>query len=339
MDLSSRFPGKENKGRGQRGQSRPGSIQLPICDIDRGGDAPGRIAAEFRADCSSPGVPGEPPPAPMRQPPSPDTLVPLLGDSSAPSRRTVKAALLELGAEAIPALRRAADGPDPVLRARARQVLIELRRGRGMEQLRELLLDPEAPLEAGLLAIDEVLGVADPALDIAGQLDSWAASTVALLGEDRGSEQAGAALRQVLAGDAGLTGATNDFHNSLHVSLTRTVEDRRGLPLTLCAIYALVGRRAGLDAVLLPFPAHVLLLIRGETSQQILDPFSGGTPLTEAACLARLSALGLAPSARWFEPSPDAEVIARQLRNLAAAMRRHGRERDAVDVLALLEHA
>lgn len=275
----------------------------------------------------------------MQQPPSPDTLVPLLGDSSGPSRRTVKAALLELGSEAIPALRRAADGPDAVLRARARQVLIELRRRRGLEQLRELLLDPEASLEAGLMAIDEVLGAADPALDIAGQLDTWAKATSQRLEANPSAEQAGAALRQVLAGEAGLNGASNDFHNSLHVSLTRAVEDRCGLPLTVCAVYALVGRRAGLDVVLLPFPGQVLLLIRGESSQQILDPFGGGTSIEEATCLARLQQLGVAPSPRWFEPSSDAEMLTRQLRNLAVAMRRHGRDRDAAEILGLLEHA
>lgn len=275
----------------------------------------------------------------MPQPPSPETLVPLLGDSSVTSRRTVKAALLELGAAAIPALRRAADGPEPVLRARARQVLIELRRRRGLDQLRELLLDPGASLEPGLLAIDEVLGAADPALDIASTLDAWAAATRDRMGPSATAEEAGAALQQVLAGEAGLMGASNDFHNALHVSLTRAVEDRRGLPLTLCAIYALVGRRAGLEVALLPFPAQVLLLIRGESSQQILDPFGGGTQLTEAACVRRLNRLGVAPSPRWFEPATDAEMLTRQLRNLAAALRRHGRDRDAIEVMALLEHA
>ncbi len=275
----------------------------------------------------------------MPLPPSPETLVPLLGDSSVSSRRTVKAALLALGAAAIPALRRAADGPDPVLRARARQVLIELRRRRGLDQLRELLLDPDASLEPGLLAIDEVLGAADPALDIAGTLDTWAAATRDRMGPSATAEEAGAALQQVLAGEAGLIGASNDFHNALHVSLTRAVEDRRGLPLTLCAIYALVGRRAGLDVALLPFPAQVLLLILGESSQQILDPFGGGTRLSEAACVRRLNRLGVAPSPHWFEPASDAEMLTRQLRNLAAALRRHGRDRDAIEVMALLEHA
>lgn len=275
----------------------------------------------------------------MEQPPSADTLVPLLGDGSAVSRRTVKEALLTLGDGAIPALRHAADGPDAVLRARARQILIELRRRRGLQQLRELLVDPDASLEAGLLAIDEVLGAADPALDVAGQLDAWAAATRDRLDEGASAEAAGAALRQVLAVEAGLRGAANDFHNSLHVSLTRTVEDRRGLPLTLCAVYALVGRRAGMEIALLPFPAHVLLMVRGESSQQVLDPYSGGAPLDEAACLARLRQLGVAPSSHWFEPAPDAEMLTRQLRNLAAAMRRHGRNRDAVEIMALLEHA
>lgn len=275
----------------------------------------------------------------MESPPSPDTLVPLLAEASSTSRRQVKAALLGLGAEAIPALRRAADGDDAVLRARARQVLLELRRRRGLERLRHLLSDPAASLEEGLMAIDEVLGAADPARDVPGQLDGWARAVEARAAAGAPARAAAEALRHVLAGEEGFIGASDDFHNSTHVSLTRTVEDRRGLPLTLCAVYALVGRRAGLHADLLPFPGHVLLLVRGEDEEVILDPFGGARTLSEADCLSRLERLGLPPSPTWFEPSSDVVMVTRQLRNLVTSMHRHGRTRDARELVELLGEA
>ena len=275
----------------------------------------------------------------MPDPPSPLTLVPLLADGSATSRRTVKAALLDLGEAAIPALRAAADGPDPLLRARARQVLLEVRRRRGLARLEALLSDPGAGLEEGLLAIDEVLGASDPALDVAGQLDGWATLVRASLDTGTSAAAAGRALAQVLAGEARFTGAADDFHNSLHVSLTRTIEDRRGLPLTLCAVYALVGRRAGLHVDLLPFPGHVLVLVHGDDSQVILDAFGDGAVLDEAACLARLRRLGVPPSPAWFQPASDVVMITRQLRNLVTSMHRHGRSRAAEELVALLERA
>lgn len=268
---------------------------------------------------------------------SPDTLVSLLADDASTTRAAVKKALVGLGPNAIPALRRATDGDDPMLRARARQVLLDLRKARGHARLREVLAEDEVSLVDGLLAIDEVLGAHDPALDVLGQLDRWAARVRELTGDSRSSTAVAAALRSTLGAEAGFVGPERDFHNANHVSLTHTVETRRGLPLSLCAVYAMVARRAGYEASILPFPGQVLLHVRGDDERRILDPFVGGNEITEAACLARLCAMGAPPSREWLRPATDRAMVVRQLRNLVAAMDRHDRTREAVHLLRLLE--
>ncbi|MEM6673432.1 MAG: transglutaminase family protein [Planctomycetota bacterium] len=273
----------------------------------------------------------------MPETPSPETLVSLLTDEAPSTRAAVRRALVELGPRAIPALRRASDGNDAPLRARARQVLLEMRRARGEARLRSLLAEDTVPLEDGLLAIDEWIGAADPALDVPGQLAAWADSLRGDVGPDADVERLAAAIRALLGSEVGFDGAEVDFHNVDHVSLTRCIESARGLPLTLSAVYALVARRAGYIAALLPFPGHVLLHLGAGGARRILDPFTGGDAVDESTCQARLHAMGAPPGGRWLEPASDRSMIVRQVRNLGASMARHGRHRDAGDLAALVD--
>ncbi|MEM9380724.1 MAG: transglutaminase family protein [Planctomycetota bacterium] len=275
----------------------------------------------------------------MTQPTSPDALVSLLQDDTPATRTAVRRALARLGDRAVPALERAMDDGEPRLRARARQALLELRADRGLERLEALLKTPETPLEEGLFAIDDLLG-AEGVADARRRFDAWGAALSDALPTGSGPTDAADALRRLLGAEAGFVGPERDFHNVDHVSLGRTVASRRGLPLTLCAVYQSVARRAGVAAALVPFPGQVLLIVGDEAEQRrILDPFSGGTEISEAACLARLCAMGAPPSHEWLRPAADRAMLVRQVRNLRAAMERHGRSRDAARLARLIDEA
>lgn len=266
--------------------------------------------------------------------PAPDVLV---GRLASRDRRTVadtKAALVLGGEAALEAVERATAAEDPLLRARARQLLAEWLQRRGLARLDALLAGGSVDLFDGLFAIDEVLGYRrrDAVLEM---LDGWAAEVRRDAGGDPGG--AAAALRRVLGGRAGLRGAAADFHHADHVSVSHTALARQGLPLTLCALYAGVARRAGVEAGLLPFPGHVLLGVGPPGARVVLDPFAGGTRVPEEACVARLMALGAPPSPIWLEPASDRSMLLRQARNLAAALERHGRRGPSRAVMEIVE--
>ena len=170
----------------------------------------------------------------MTDPPTADALVSLLQDDAPTTRSAVRRALARMGERAVPALERARDGGEPRLRARARQALLELRADRGLQTLTDLLAAPATTLEEGLFASDGLLGA--EGTDAARRLiDEWGAALTQVLGSDPAADCASDDLRRILVAEAGLVGPDHDFHNVDHVSLTRTVASRRGLPLTLCA--------------------------------------------------------------------------------------------------------
>ena len=279
-------------------------------------------------------------------------LLELLTDESASTQKAALKALTSLGRDGIAALEEAASGPDAKLRARARRALQSISRKRGQGTLARLLAaEPKEPdpasatLIEGLLAIDDILGFREfdapgiPGCQAAAQIDSWAAE----LGQAEAWREgptlsAAGALRRVLADGAGLEGPKEDFHNLQHVSLSRTIITMTGLPLTLSAIYAAVARRNDLEAWLLPFPGQVLLALGPPSDRVILDPFHGGALLSRANCLQRLATMGAPRSPHWLAPADDRVMLERQTRNLATAMLRHGRDREAQVFARLVEN-
>ncbi len=289
----------------------------------------------------------DPEPQPEDPTSSIGALLDLLTDESKSTQKAAAKALTEMGAAGIRALEGAAQGDDPKLRGRARHALLAIARKRGQRTLTRLLEGPTgapaAETEAGsdvlidgLLAIDEILGFREFDSDDAqiclarAQIERWAEALDQADAWRQAPTLAGAgALRRVLSDTAGLAGPEQDFHNLQHVSLSRTIVTQTGLPLTLSAIYAAVARRNGLEAWLLPFPGQVLLGLGPPSDRVILDPFHGGALLSRSTCMARLQSMGAPPSPDWLSPATDQSMLARQTRNLAAAMLRHGREREA----------
>ncbi|WP_419190504.1 transglutaminase family protein [Saltatorellus ferox] len=288
-------------------------------------------------------------------------LISLLADESRSTQKAAVKALTEIGPAAEAALEWAAAGDEPRVRARARRVLAAMARDRGQRALRRILVDdggysseeapPEpGPLIEGLLAIDDILGFrrSGPSECTGGDAGAHAAGSGAASSEaerwivERAEElglaeawregptlAVAGALRRILAEREGLRGPEQDFHNLQHVSLTRTITNREGLPLTLSAIYASVARRNGVEAWLLPFPGQVLLALGPLQDRVILDPFHGGALVSLETCRARLAAMGAPDSTVWLMPATDRDMLVRQVRNLGAAMLRHGRDREA----------
>jgi regulator of sirC expression with transglutaminase-like and TPR domain len=261
-----------------------------------------------------------------------EALVALLPDE-APA---VRSALARLGKAAVPALRAAARHGAPELRGRARAELLLRERRAAAARLAGFVLCCNGRsrggelLERGLLLLDRFL---DPRLDPRAerrQLDTWAEALSLRLGAPPGAlgtlgMRRARALVELLADGAGIVGNRGDYHHPDGVSLTRTITRRTGLPLTLCAVYQAVARRAGIEATLLPFPGHVLLGLSDGTERLIIDPFGGGKLMSPRQCLARLAEQGAPYRERWFAPASDRDMLARQVHNLGHSLVQRGR--------------
>ena len=110
------------------------------------------------------------------------------------------------------------------------------------------------------------------------------------------------ALRAVLGGYHGEPEDYDDLRSSL---LHEVLQRRRGLPVLLSVVWCEVAARAGIDAVCLGLPGHVMVSVGGV----VVDPFAGG-------------------QVRRVVPEPElvgVDVLRRILTNIRALTSRHHR--------------
>jgi len=149
------------------------------------------------------------------------------------------------------------------------------------------------------------------------------------------------ALRRVLSDEEGFWGDTESYESPENSFLDRVLARKKGLPITLAVVYLEVARRAGIPLFGVSFPGHFLVACPSEEGKLVVDPFQGGTILTEAGCQDLLARV--APQVK-FQPrllsAAPVKVIAwRMLTNVKRAwLERADGERAAraVDLLLAL---
>ncbi|SDT96983.1 Transglutaminase-like superfamily protein [Verrucomicrobium sp. GAS474] len=80
------------------------------------------------------------------------------------------------------------------------------------------------------------------------------------------------ALRTILAEEGGLRGNADNYYDPKNSFLDRVILSGRGIPISLTAVYLLVGRRAGILVEPIGMPGHFLARI----GTLYLDPFHEG---------------------------------------------------------------
>lgn len=261
-----------------------------------------------------------------------DTLVGLLGDESNAVHEVVRDELLRLGRPARPILRRAAKAQPPRLRARARTILGELDRRAVVRRLLRRATKRRIDLERALF----LLGRLDrPALDsrpYARALDAMGAEVQRRVSRESNPLSRSMVLAQYLGNELGFIGSEVDYEHPDNVHLHRAIERKRGMPLTLTAIYLFVARRAGVEAAALPLPGHVLLRVRDGRHGLVIDPFHGGKVRTREDCVRYLAEHSLAPRTEWFEEASDRALLQRHVLNLMNSFQVRGFSRAASDL-------
>ena len=114
----------------------------------------------------------------------------------------------------------------------------------------------------------------------------------------------------------------------MNSSLVYVIERRRGIPISLVAIYMLVGRRLGLTIEGCNFPGHFLALAREVDTTFVIDCYNGGLVIDNAIL------------SRYFDPvtvtvedllrlrATTPMIVSRVLRNLLNAYRATAQSKD-----------
>jgi regulator of sirC expression with transglutaminase-like and TPR domain len=252
----------------------------------------------------------------------------------------VAANLRAAGRAARPALSRASHAASAAGRVRARALLADLERRPVERRVASYLTRERVDLERGLFLLSRVV---DPRFDPrpAQRLLDELAREVAKRARARTDPlQRAIALVEVLGVEHGFQGAPDEFHRVDRVLLDRVLATRRGIPLTLCALYASVAARAGLRVGLLPLPGHVLLRLFGDTTSVIVDPYHKGEARSEVELKRQLVARGHGFQPVWFRDADARSMLRRQVANLARSAELYGRRGERSywrELLAVLE--
>src|SRR6476660_24453 len=100
------------------------------------------------------------------------------------------------------------------------------------------------------------------------------------LGANSSEAQKLAALNDYLFKDNGFHGSRTDYYHRANSYLSRVIDDREGLPITLSVLYIELASRLGLKVEGVGLPAHfVVRHVPADGEPRLIDVFEGAKPL------------------------------------------------------------
>lgn len=175
--------------------------------------------------------------------------------------------------------------------------------------------------EAALLIAQEE----QPELDIPAyldRLDELAATIRARLPELPSFSDIIQGLNTLLFREEGLAGNQTDFGDPRNSFLNEVLDRKLGIPITLSLVYLEVGQRLGVPLVGVGFPGHFLVKYEDSQGETVLDPFMGGTILTQEQLEEKLRTMYgpqnpfMSQISKLLAPADKRDILIRMLRNL-----------------------
>ncbi|MFJ9636475.1 tetratricopeptide repeat protein [Streptomyces sp. NPDC101178] len=127
------------------------------------------------------------------------------------------------------------------------------------------------------------------------------------------------ALAELLGDRHEFCGSSADYQRLESSLLQQVLRRRRGLPILLSVVWIEVARRAGAPVYGVALPGHFVVGFGDPGHQVLVDPFTGGAPLTgEDADLLVTTATGAPLEPSMLTPARPLEIVLRILNNVRA---------------------
>lgn len=130
-------------------------------------------------------------------------------------------------------------------------------------------------------------------------------------------------LNNILFREFGLSGNTSNYHDPQNSFIHKVLETKKGNPISLACIYALVAQKLDIPIYGINLPKHfVLAYVDGENQDKVqfyINVFNRGQIMREEDIYAFLRQLNLPLSDNYTLPCDNIAIIKRVLRNLIAA--------------------
>ncbi len=130
-------------------------------------------------------------------------------------------------------------------------------------------------------------------------------------------------LNNIIFREFGLSGNTTNYHDPQNSFIHKVLESKKGNPISLACIYALVAQKLDIPIFGVNLPKHfVLAYADGDNQDKVLfyiNVFNRGQIMREEDIFAFLRQLNLPLSDEYTLPCDNLAIIRRVLRNLIAA--------------------
>lgn len=144
---------------------------------------------------------------------------------------------------------------------------------------------------------------------------------------------AATSLGSYLGDVIGFDGDHDTYHDPANGLLSRVLDRKRGLPITLSIVYVSIARRLGVPAFGIGLPGHFVAGVGGGAHPVVVDPFHGGRVLETAELRQRVhdATGGRTDYTRsMLRPASPALVLRRLLNNLTRDFTNLGDVEDAL---------
>lgn len=254
-------------------------------------------------------------------------LLRLLDDDSPVVGKAVRDELLRNPEQGESFLREAAKDVDAALSDRAVALLEELGWSDGVEAFLDFIRSLKFELETGWFLLDRSVS---PTCDVASChmfMDEMAERCRQLLTPPISARETCMVMNRVFFHEYGFRGATKDSHHPDNSFLHKVIERRRGLPITLSALYLLVARRIGFELEPIGLPGRFMVGCFADDTPFYVDIWSGGRFQEMNELEDFLDRISVEDSATFLLPVTVAETLTRACRNLILQYRKRGDEK------------
>ena len=245
-----------------------------------------------------------------------ESFLKLLDDEDHSVRRGLLDAFREHGDPANEFLAEVAGNDLRGLGKHARFFLRQLGQINTVSDFHEFIISMNYELETGCLLLERTVHASREIEDYHKVLDDVAARVKELLVDGVSSVETCRVINRVLFHEFGFRGESEDFHNPENSFIGSVLERRKGIPITLSAIYLMAADRCGFQLEPVGFPSRFMGGCFQEPIPFFIDPFKGGSILSRGDIEEFLWENSITPMDSYFQPTPVGEILCRCCRNL-----------------------
>lgn len=133
-------------------------------------------------------------------------------------------------------------------------------------------------------------------------------------------------LSRVMYQEEGFNGNQIYYHEPDNSFVSKVLENKLGIPISLSVVYILVGLRLGLPLYGINLPLHFMLLYESNEFNSFIDPFNAGVLIDKQTCIRFLEANGYKDLPEYFSKASTLTILKRMYNNLINIYKKTGPE-------------